>query len=285
MENKEEKLDEGFARIFAVELLFEQKPNISKKEILAELRKIYPKFAPLDKDEEKGLIAFIHHGFEVQYKDAKMAAQSLVAETDVPFDAAAHETELQQSWTFPEAEKTVKKCRHSVLVSDFLSSGVPYKQRVAVFRDLVYAVAKVTKPQAMLWKNSGQFVNPEKYIKEVDEKEDTAGFSSFVNVRFYRITNQGEGDMIMDTLGLGAMGLHDLQCHFRNIDRNEMTRVIGNTAYYLFDKGDVIESGNTIQGLTSADKWKCRHEESMLKPYRVVLDINPGVKNAAGTRK
>ena len=89
----------------------------------------------------------------------------------------------------------------------------------------------------------------------------------------------------MDTRGLNEIGLHDLQCHFRSaLEPNDVTLVLYNTANYIYEKGPVIESGNTIQGNSPESKWVCQFEDSLLEPKRVVLDINPGRPFAGGNR-
>ena len=91
--------------------------------------------------------------------------------------------------------------------------------------------------------------------------------------------------MLMDTLGLAALGLPDLQCHYRDLAPGEVATVLANTGYYIYENGDVIENGHTVEGITAGSRWRCQHEESMLKPSRVVLDLDPGPPHSTGNRK
>jgi len=77
---------------------------------------------------------------------------------------------------------------------------------------------------------------------------------------------------------------HDLQCHFHDLDPNKVSRVLYNTAHYIFDNGAVIESGHTVAGIQPDSKWLRQFENSLLDPKREVLDINPGKPYAAGKR-
>ena len=106
----------------------------------------------------------------------------------------------------------------------------------------------------------------------------------FVNVRFYNLEGT-DGDRVMDTLGLGALGLTDLQLHYRELAPGEVAAELYNIAVYLLENGDVIEDGHTVQGFTPEDRWRCRHEMSLMPPRRPVLDINPGPPFAAGDRE
>ncbi len=89
----------------------------------------------------------------------------------------------------------------------------------------------------------------------------------------------------MDTRGLEEIGLHDLQCHFRGLNPNEISRVLYNTGVYIFENGAVIESGQTVMGIEPDSRWKCQFEDSLLEPTRELLDINPGSPFAAGGRE
>jgi hypothetical protein len=55
-------------------------------------------------------------------------------------------------------------------------------------------------------------------------------------------------------------------------------------AVYLFEKGPVIESGQTVAGTEPDSKWRCQYENSLLEPNRGVLDLDPGELYAAGKR-
>ena len=101
-----------------------------------------------------------------------------------------------------------------------------------------------------------------------------------LNVRFYTIS--GTDELLFDTLGLTPIGLPDLQFHCRNLEPNEVVIFLRNLAAYLFEYGDIIEDGNTVEGIHH-EKWVCRREDAMAVPMRVVLDVNPG-EYAAGNR-
>jgi hypothetical protein len=88
----------------------------------------------------------------------------------------------------------------------------------------------------------------------------------------------------MDTLGLAALGLPDLQCHFHGLEVNEVAGLLYNTAWYVFENGDVIEDGQTVDGV-DGHRWRCQHEVALVPPEREVLDINPGPRYAAGPRE
>ena len=63
-----------------------------------------------------------------------------------------------------------------------------------------------------------------------------------------------------------------------------MAALLANTGHYLFEQGDVIADGHTVEGLEPGRGWRCQHEDALVPPSRVVLDLDPGPPHAAGDR-
>ena len=80
----------------------------------------------------------------------------------------------------------------------------------------------------------------------------------------------------MDTLGLSALGLTDLECHFRGLDSRAVSRVLYNTAIYLAERGPVIEDGHTVPGIHRDEKWKCRQTRSLRCPTESFSGLSRG---------
>ena len=93
------------------------------------------------------------------------------------------------------------------------------------------------------------------------------------NVRLFNISDSETEDILMDTVGLSLLGLPDLQLRFKGLNESEVARLLWNYAYYIFELGDVIESGNTILGLEPNSKWKCERQVSLTAPERYVINI------------
>ena len=105
---------------------------------------------------------------------------------------------------------------------------------------------------------------------------------SGVNIRLFNV--QDSNDIIVDTLGMYAIGLPDIQYHFHGLNANDVISHALNIAAYIFDKGDIIKSGDTIQSIFENVQWKCQYEKSLLKPHREILDINM-LEYASGKRQ
>ena len=94
--------------------------------------------------------------------------------------------------------------------------------------------------------------------------------------------------MLVDTLGLYAIGLPDVQYHFHDLDPNAVVNHAYNVAAYIFDKDASIKDGETIDGISEQGidrniQWKCQYERSLIQPDREVMDICPG-EYASGER-
>lgn len=274
----------GFARTYGVELLFETQPTLSPRELLGAIRKRRPDAESLDKTGEGKVLAFLHPDHSIRLKDGVIHPQTCVFPTEHPFQFTdAMSGDLGQSWSFPEAREIVGRCRHTILVTDLMASPLDYRERLELFQDALAGVLEVVPALAVHWRPTGQFIDPRRYLEAYKEGGSSRFFAGSLNVRFFNISNS-PGDMVMDTLGLAALGLPDLQCHFRDLDPERVGALLSNTGFYIFEEGDVIENGHTLEGLEKGSRWRCQRENSLLQPSRLVLDLDPGPPYAAGMR-
>ena len=273
----------GFAKTYGIELLYRQLPDLDRTAVLHSLRKRCPDVQPLDPTANDDLLAFVYPDHPVQLADATLAAQIFIAPTEKPETVDDLEPALQQSWDFPQALEAVSRTTKRVLFTDLMSSALPYQERLDIFTRSLLGFLELAPPEAIHWAPAGRIVNPIAYLRAAKESPAAQWFAGPVNVRFFNIQSPS-GDMLMDSLGLAALGLPDLQCHFRKLDPDDVARMLYNLSLYLFEEGDVIDDGHTIDGVDPGSKWSAQHEESLLAPKRVVLDLNPGQPYAAGKR-
>lgn len=233
--------------------------------------------------EDSGARAFliIHTAHPIQYTEGAVPAQTALLATEEPPRLEDYTQEAQQSWRCEGAEALLRGGVATLLVTEMMARLPPPQTRVALFHGVLQAVAEVTAPDALVFKHSQQVVAPADYLAACHEAPIHR--PGALNVRFFRIANSG-GDLVMDTRGLQEVGLHDLQCHFRGLPPNDVSRVLFNTAVYLFENGPVIESGHTVAGTPPQARWRCQFENSLLEPRRELLDLNPGAPYAAGMR-
>jgi hypothetical protein len=278
------KLPDGFAATYNAELLCSSVPEVSKPALLAAIRRRCPRSRPLDEKVDSSLLAFIHPDHMVTFSDGSVPAQTLVAVSDKRPSIDALEKVIQQSWSFAKAQTVVNQAAAAVLVSDIMSSSLEYRERLELFLKVLRACLDVVPAEGIHWIPSQQITDPERFREAFGRHtESDRFFAGPINVRLFRIEGRS-GEMIMDSLGLAALGLPDVQCHFRELKPDDVSRLLHNIAYYLFQKGDVIEDGHTVEGAATGSKWRCRHEAALVPPKREVLDINPGAPFAAGGR-
>lgn len=280
--NKKEKSEERPESSYKpglifVELMFEEAPKFQVKKILDDLQNVvgYTEIMTSSKD----MTAFILKDHPVKYKDAEIPSQCILFSTINKIEYEKLIPSLQQTRDREVIDEIIKKCRYKVAFSDFMPNRNDEHARLSLFNNALNVIIKNVDCKILHFLNSQILIEPNEFINRVNNGDHLA---STLNVRLFNI--QDSEDMLMDTLGLHTFGLPDIQCHFKGLDPNEIARVIYNAGYYIFEKGDIINDGNTIQGIKQDDKWKCQHEESLVEPNRIVLDINPGPPNAAGGR-
>ena len=268
---------------YMVQLLYEEIPILDGDLLLSELEKRCGKVERLGDKEDIYMYSFSE--YVVEYKDGKKApAQIFLAFPDKGKEMQEFdEQSFQQSWSWEDARDVVGTCNTALILTELMAQGLDYKTRTILFHNALESVLSLIPCKAIHWSVCQQFVNPVSYL-EAKRSEHFHPLQFGLNVRFFNISNTS-GEMLMDSLGLGILGLPDIQCHYSGLDPNQIGQLIYNMAYYIFDNGDIIQDEETVPGINPDDKWKCMHEVALLEPKREVLDINPGQPFAAGNRK
>lgn len=236
--------------------------------------------SPNPSEVDEGFLLF-HKQHTVRYADGELPAQTAILATREILPLDKYRQDIQQSWRCRGPEELLRGSKETRLVTEMMARPLPPPDRLSLFHGVLQAVIEITAPDALVFKHSQQVVSPTDYQAACVEKPILR--PGALNVRFFKIGNS-DGDMLMDTRGLADIGLHDLQCHFRQLNPDDVSRVLLNTAIYIFENGPVIESGQTVAGIGPASKWRCQFENSLVEPRREVLDLNPGEPYAAGDR-
>lgn len=277
-----ETLPDCFARTYGVEIYTDREPRIQTEELLEKIRNRCGDVELITNNDK--LILFTFKDYMIQYSDGKVPAQLAIMVTDKKVDMEKLEMSFYQSWGWEDARDAVDKTLYTILVTDMMTSGLDYHTRLELFQKSLYSILEDTPCLAINWHLTQQIINPNQYISNNPDDKNYDVLMGALNVRLFNIEGS-DNEILMDTLGLGTLGLPDLQCHFKDLDVNGIANILYTYGDYIFQNGDVINDGETIQGLTANEKWKCQHEISMLEPKRVVIDINPGENFFAGNRK
>ncbi|HSG38420.1 MAG TPA: DUF4261 domain-containing protein [Thermoanaerobaculia bacterium] len=193
---------------------------------------------------------------------------------------------LQQSWWWRDAATTVRRCRYALTVAEAGEPDhPPHRERFSKFQRRLASVVEVLDPAALHWNPTQQFIRPANFLEALAEVGFEYPALGALNVRLFAIEGGKNEDMLMDTLGLGALGLWDLQCHFRGLPPDRVATWMLETAraYFLGEKKGIGDRG-TIAGPNSGARWRLHAEEALMAPERVLLDVDPGKPYAAGDR-
>ena len=263
--------DEGFSKTYGVELLFDSKPKIDINAAVAELKK---KIGGIDHKNSGDQNMFFLLDHQVEYENGKIPSQLMLIYAEPEKDKDPLNEEVQQSWQTPNAAEIVGQSKFKVLLTDIMSSGLEPKDRQAILSSAVRAFTKHSNCIGIANKITQQIID----AGVLNNSDDP--LLGFINIRFF---NAGEQGLIMDSLGLAALGLYDVQCHFFDLDPNKVSSQLYNIAYYVFDEEPQFENGHTVAGVDN-ESWKVLYASSLVAPTRDILDIDPGSKFAAGNR-
>ena len=255
---------------FIVELFFDKEFELKSVLLLDSLRK-YCGSAEIEggpEDEKPRFLVSSPENINVNIK-VSLSRAGFARENVLDYASS-----FRQSWSWRTAKELVQTCSHIIRISDEYNEKVNYKDRVLVMRNAIRALVECSACNAVHFQMTQQFIKPESYLASFNEPAPDRLFG-FINVRFFKIHDSD--DMLMDTIGLNSMGLEDLQCSFKKYNPKDISNVLYNTAYYLFDNGNVIIDGDTVQGIKRSDKWACRRARSLVIPKRTVIDIAPGL--------
>lgn len=233
------------------------------------------------------LSSFAVEAYKVAYRDGEMPAQVMMADV-TPFQPESiTDMERTQFWTMPDGEDVLEQCRYKLLISDFMAAGLDYKSRSALLADWLEAAVSLFPTCKAIWiPSSGKLLHPSEIAD--NPYEGAARFLQFgMNIRYFTI--HGTEDSLVDSLGLFALGLPDVQYHFHTLDPNDVSRHAFSVAAYLFEADVPVNDGETIAGLLNGEMapevhWPCRFEMSLIQPAREVMDVCPG-EYAAGERE
>jgi hypothetical protein len=270
---------EGFSSSYTIELLFDHSPRIDLDDLGS-----LDGFEPVPEKPGSGLVL----RDPAQEWDPQSSPRWVLAPDVRPWSEHRYHDALEQSWSWPAAAESLGRCSSSWLLADRRATRLPYRERLERLQTFLLAVVGKSRPVALHWTATSQLVDPEGFQK-ASEIEGATTLYGAVNIRLYHLTEFDDGElldepeMIMDTLGLSALGLDDLQVHFRSLDPEDVGHFLYTAAHFLFERGPVIAGGDTMRGIDGR-QWKCELEDALVDPGRVVIDFNPGEPFAAGNR-
>ena len=274
--HKAEEPKSNAPELFFVKLFFIDKPEINDEQINEALEKRFENIGfPEQGDLNSNSRHYFFKDYEVEFKEGSIPAQGTILIPDKSgIDFNKLETSFQQNWNWKEAESVVRNCKYEILLTDILSRNLDYKLRLEFFQKFVASIVETMDPNGIWIANGDQLFNKQEYLN-CFEKGDYQNLIAFMKVRLFNLEETND-EMIMDTIGLSALGLPDFEMRFKTFDPSVIAGLLFNYGSYIYEKGVVIENGNTIQGIEESQRWKCYFRESSIEPKRITIVIeNP----------
>lgn len=256
---------------YSVQLLLSADAQLDAATVLERVRAVEPS-AVLTAAAD-GALALAFEAHPAPFAEGEALAQ-VVLTPGAPGPAAALEAALGQTWDWPEAGAALSKAVSAITVCDRLAGRLDRHVRLRLIHAVAHAVLDLAPVVALSWKASQRLVSPDAYRESL--AHGAALVDAAVNVRLFRIADGRPGEHVMDTMGLAALGLRDLQIHFAGLDPQAVAAVLYGYAEYLFAKGDVLTDDSLVRGVESHTEWECKRTEALVEPIRDVVDIIPG---------
>ena len=283
-QNTQDKAE--FQNTYFMHLLFVEKPQQPDNGAIGQA--LNQRFGDVDLVcPGPGLISFAVKKYPVTYKDGVVPAQVVMTEVREFKQDTIDDFARSQLWDVQNGGEILDSCRYQVSIFDMMSAGLEYKERCELLMDWLEAAMELYPGCTAVWiAPAGKLFTAEMVREHGVSREDRFVYFG-VNARFFNI--QGTDDQIVDTLGMYAVGLPDVQYHFHGLDPNRVVNHAYNVASYLFDRNAPVRSGETIDGLLNGNmsqevQWRCQYEDALIQPVRCVMDICPG-EYAAGNRE
>ncbi len=226
--------------------------------------------------------ALWEHPAYYQKEDRSVPSQLVLYGPDLFDRSLWNDQIIAQFWDCqPDRQAFAARCRYSLMASNMMAANLPPMAQYRIMADYADLILELF-PECIgiYWPHSQRLVPRESFARSEWNSPELHFLDGGLNIRFFNLTDSDE--MLFDTLGLTAIGLPDLQLHCKELEPNDAVLFLKNLAAYLYRQGDVIQDGNTVEGI-GGGKWPCRHEDALAGPQRVVLDILPG-KYAGGGR-
>jgi len=258
---------------YAVDLLYEELPLLARDEVLAKLRDRCGAASAMDPTAGGGL-NFFFPDLRVPFKEGTAPVQIAMTIHPGPIAADQAQSALKQTWEWAEAKDALGRHKAHLVMSDLLGHALPYKSRLGFFQNVLCGVLELVPPAAIHWRASQKIVSPEAMLKALNPGDSRDPIRGAVNVR--RTLVKSAGGVVLDTLGLGALGLPDFEITLGERMPPLFEAMLRSLARYEYDLGDVIADGRSFKA--GGESFVCQRGRSSAEPGREVFVLKPAKK-------
>ena len=271
-------------------LLFEEKGTMpSVEEIQSKLKEKGYESVSIGAPGKNGTMFLALPAITADLADRKDEPFQLIItdylEVKEPF---GNETDRSQFWGTKNGSELLDSCKWHILIGDFMSFQHNCFTRAQINSDLLEICLELLPNCKAVWFNSSKNVMTADNAKNNPYSGALRIFHGAVKERVFFIDKTDE--VIVDTIGLHAYGVADMQFHFKQLNVSKIVSLALDCAIYQFENNSPIENYHTIEGFDELGNrqaeihWRCQYEMAILEPERMVLDVNTG-KIAGGERK
>jgi hypothetical protein len=266
---------------YRVELLYEGPPALDAEQVASRVQSRCPQAEAAAAAGGQPPILFAHKDHLVTFTDgeveAPVTAKTVVFPGDDVVDVSALQRSAGQTRDWENAADAVARCTVKVPVTDLFARDLEPRERLAIFQSVLLGLIEANPPAAIHWRPAGKLVDPAALLRASGSARYDDLPASAINVRLFRVKNSEDGDLLMDTLGLAALMLPDLQIHFHGLEPASVAAHLYAFGLHVLRHGDVLDDGDAVDGPRTGQTWTCWHAPaSLVEPTRPVIDLDPG---------
>lgn len=257
---------------YTAEILYTETPLLTQDELLQALQE---RVGTVEAEEggRPGAFLFKFPDLADPSREGGQPVGITIERGDGPLPDAEITRAVAQTRDWKDAGNSAHAHEARLVVSDRRASGLSYKNRLRIFQDVVAAVCACATPCAIFWRASGKLVNPLVMTRSARPGEKRDPLVGAINIRLLP-PSAGGARMSMDTLGLSALGLPDLEVLIRLEEPAKVEPFLMSIARYVFDLGDVMPDGRVVKG-PAGDRWILKRTRASAVPSREVLALRP----------
>ena len=282
-----EKVEQNNGNVFAFHLLMDEMCDMSNEEFIQNIMdKHLGGTEHFNYNDES--VSYVPKEYNISLDDGKVISPQLMFTKCLNIEEPLMtDLEKTQLWNCKEGLDILEECKYEVIATDILGSILDYKQRANMLVNYVLALLEIfPNCKAVLFDNSKKMLTRDQIVN-CNLVYESRFIYYAVNIRYFNI--QGTNDMIVDSIGMNTLGLPDLQYHFHDLDPNLIINHALFVLSYIYDNNNPIKANDFIDGIKNGEismdvSWKVDYEESLLEPYREVIDVNTN-EFASGNRE
>ena len=259
--------------MYTISLLFRNKINRPATHIL--LEKLKKQFGSAKTVLDSELSSYVLDKQCIAYNnEQRVSPQLIITECNLIKEPLGDNIARTQFWDCPDAIELLDSCLWQVIIGDFTEGSFSAVKRADILFDwLEIALELFPTCDAVYFHASGKLLTAED-VRNNPYSGPLRFIYGGMNARLFNVYD-GD-DMIVDTLGLYALGVPDVQYYFHTLDPNIIIQHAYDIIMYQFENNTPIESGDIIEGIDQNSEWDCRYERSLIQPSRTILDISAG---------